>query len=154
MKLPAVIIASIVIWVAIRGAAAGQVREPDAEKNPLVSVDVRLSASALKRGDSGELHILFSPADGIHINSPPPLGVSLDPPRLLRLNGAPLQATDRGNAYLLATLPVRQLFTVSRKARPGTLTLRGTITYYYCSDPEGWCRKSTHPFALSLTIVK
>ena len=94
--------------------------------------------------------ITFKPVEGIHINLQPALSFSLDSASLATLSGG--LALPKGGPYLNTSAPVMQRFTISGKARPGRLMLKGTLTYFYCSDKEGWCSRFKQPVEIALTV--
>ena len=120
--------------------------------NLFVKVDVSLADSVLRPGDRGRVLVSFTPADGIHINVDPPVSVKIQKNSLISLRGNPDMTTDKETGFLSSGTPVEQLFSVSHKAAPGEHTITGTITYYFCSDTEGWCRKQSQAVTLTLNI--
>lgn len=136
----------LVTWL----APAGDRSEP----NKFVRVDLELSESILHPGQLGELKVHFSPVAGIHITSDPQMRISLDPKSPFRLNGAIKQSIDSSTSYLSTGEPVIQVFNVPPKTQTGRRFLKGTLTYYFCSDEEGWCRKFVQPFDFPLSIEK
>jgi len=54
--------------------------------------------------------------------------------------------------YLDLTLPVTFPVTLDPAAPRGTHDARGTVTYYYCSKREGWCRKGTADVAFPIAV--
>ena len=56
-----------------------------------------------------------------------------------------------GRAPLFLDL-VKQQFQLSPGAPHGPVTLKGTLTYYFCSDKEGWCSKYKQPVEIALTV--
>ena len=117
-----------------------------------VKVDVSLADSVLRPGDRGRVLVSFTPVDGIHINVDPPVTLTIRKNSLLSLQGNPDMTTDKVTGFLSTETPVGQLFSISHKATPGPHTITGTITYYFCSDTEGWCRKQSQAVTLTLNI--
>jgi hypothetical protein len=52
--------------------------------------------------------------------------------------------------YLDPSKAIVQRFTVDTPPRSGPVTLKGILTYYYCSDAEGWCSRFRQPFTVTL----
>ena len=122
--------------------------------NSYVKLEVKLSRETAKPGGSGEIRITFAPVEGIHVNADPPVEFRFDSTSEVVLQGTPRLVVDKRTGYLSTAAQVKQGFLVPRTVKPGTQQLKGVITYYYCSDTEGWCTKFTQPVELSLTIIK
>lgn len=119
-----------------------------------VTTRVAVKDSVVRAGSEGTILISFVPVDGIHITSTPAVTMSLEKNSPFAIRKPAGFKTDKKTGFLATSSPVEQRFVVAKDSSPGTHVLRGTITYYFCSDEEGWCRKSTHPVELKLTIVK
>jgi hypothetical protein len=55
-------------------------------------------------------------------------------------------------SYLDLTLPVTFPVTVARGTPRGSHDAKGTVTYFYCSKREGWCRKGTAEVAFPIVL--
>ncbi|MBM2841143.1 MAG: hypothetical protein HW412_1671, partial [Bacteroidetes bacterium] len=115
---------------------------------------ISLADTIVTQGGTGKIMIAFTPIDGIHINVDPPLSVKLERNTPFRFEGKLDISTDKESGYLSMSMPVEQRFAVTRKTKPGSHTIKGTLVYYFCSDTEGWCRKFTQPIALKLNVTK
>lgn len=84
-------------------------------------------------------------------------------PRIKFATGAPLVAPappkssgiipDPANAkYLDLSKPVRFAVTPAANAAKGLTTVKITLSYFYCSKRENWCRKGTADFNLSVVL--
>ncbi|HUL42723.1 MAG TPA: hypothetical protein VLY03_00030 [Bacteroidota bacterium] len=123
-------------------------------QNSYVQCRVQTKQKNLQPGSSGELLITLKPQEGIHINLQPAIDVKLDSSVAVTAVGKteiPRQATAN---YLDTSIPVKQSFAVPKSAQPGNIVVRGTITYFYCSDAEGWCSRFKQPFLVNLTVVR
>ena len=54
--------------------------------------------------------------------------------------------------YLDLTLPVTFPVTLAPGTPRGTHDAKGTVTYFYCSKREGWCRKGTAEVAFPIAV--
>ncbi len=144
---------AITLALVYQCAAAGKGDNAKAT-NANVKVQVHLSRQTFKAGDTGELTIMLEPAEGFHINANPPVELRLDDPKTIMLKGALTQAVDRKNGYLSTRTPVRQTFYVPKETPAGSHTITGTVTYFYCSDTEGWCQRYKQPVSVSFTLAK
>lgn len=125
---------------------------PSSATNQYVSCKVNLGKRTLQPGSTGEMLITLKPSAGIHINLTPPISLTLDSSTTVTPMGSP--EIPKKKKFLDVTKPIRQPFTVSPALKPGTVTIKGTVTYYYCSDAEGWCSKFKQPIELSIRVVK
>jgi hypothetical protein len=97
-----------------------------------------------KTSGAGEVAVTFAPKDpDVKINVVPPPRLKLDEAqKLLAEKPAPRRAGAPDEKYLDLTFPV--VFPVSViGAVHGEQSVKGALTYYYCSHREGWCRKGT-----------
>ena len=145
MKLP--IIAPVAALLALQPALGGTLKLTG---NRSVTVEITLKEATLASGAAGEMAISFAPAAGIHVNSTPAPEFTLDSSSLASLSGR--LTFPKGTQYLKPASAVKQRFQLSRGAKPGPVTLKGTLTYYFCSDKEGWCSKYKQPVEIALTV--
>jgi hypothetical protein len=143
---------AIVLAMLPSGAMAQQGADPGLI--PHVKVYASLSKQAFKGGETGELRITFSPEEGYHINANPPVEFAIDSGKAVLLKGELTQPVDRSNGYLSTRSPVRQTVYVPGTVAPGIHVMKATVTYYYCSDREGWCVRYRQPVSLSFTLVR
>jgi len=120
----------------------------------LVKTEISVSRNVLRPGERGDIVLHLDPSDGIHVNARPPVTFAVAPGGIVILDSLAEQPIDVRHGYLATSHPVRQPFHVLPDTRPGEYTLRGTCTYFYCSDNEGWCRKASLPIELTFTIMK
>src|SRR5689334_989511 len=125
----------------------------DPPPNEYVAFKARLAPGPLRAGGRAELLFSLTPKEGIHINVKPAMELKLEPGSPFALDGKlRLESMKADTLELLnAARPVRQGILLAHSAKPGTLTLRGTLVYYYCSDAEGWCSRYRQPVALTVT---
>ncbi len=55
--------------------------------------------------------------------------------------------------YLDLTLPVTFPVTLAPGTPRGSHDAKGTVTYFYCSKREGWCRRGTAEVAFPITVT-
>lgn len=98
-----------------------------------------------KAAGSGDVAVTFVAHDTeVHINENPAPRLKLDPEQKILVEkpaktpAAPPPAPGEGK-YLDLTFPVVFPVTVAAPAAP--VTVKATVTYFYCSKREGWCRK-------------
>lgn len=105
-----------------------------------------------KAAGAGEVAVTFAPTDpDVKINTTPAPKLKLDAAqKLLADKAAPARAGSPGEKYLDTTFPV--MFPVAVLGPvSGSSTVKGAVTYYYCSHREGWCRKGTADVDIPVT---
>ena len=146
MKLPTLtLLATILAVVPLRAGSPQRI-----SGNKSVTVEIALKKTSLAPGASGEMAFTFAPVAGIHVNLKPPPEFTLDSSSLAALSGR--LVLPKGTEYLKPSASVTQRFQLSPNAKPGPATLNGTLTYYFCSDKDGWCSKYKQPVAIALTV--
>lgn len=102
------------------------------------------------------ISVTLQPADpAVHVNERPAPRLKLDPDQVVLLDKQPAaKAGDDGPeaGYLDPAFPV--LFPVALKAGAphGTHDIRGTVTYFYCSKTEAWCRKGKAEITVPVAV--
>jgi hypothetical protein len=119
-----------------------------------VKVWTHLSRETFKPGETGEITITIAPSEGFHVNANPPVELRLEGEKKVLLKGSLSQVTDKSNGYLSTRSPIRQSIYVPSTTKPGFHVLKGTVTYYYCSDAEGWCQRFRQAITLSFTVTQ
>ena len=105
-----------------------------------------------KTPGAGEVAVTFAPKDpDVKINVTPPPRLKLDEgQKVLAEKAAPKRGGAADEKYLDLTFPV--MFPVSvLGSAPAAQTVKGALTYYYCSHREGWCRKGTADVEIPVT---
>jgi hypothetical protein len=120
--------------------------------NSSVQFSVTAEQMKLAPGGAGTLIFTLHPKAGIHINLEPGLTITTDSSSGVTLYGKPKIPLEGQTNYLDAAKPIRQSFRMPAHASSDTLTVSGTLTYYYCSDAEGWCSRFKQPFSLQIRI--
>ena len=129
---------------------------PQAVPSPHFDVAAAYEAPA-KKGATGHIVFEFKKKD-------PDVNINEDPaPRIKFAPGSPLVAPappkssgvipDPANAhYIDLAKPVRFAVTVAPDAAKGLSTVKTTVSYFYCSKRENWCRKGTADFDLAVVL--
>jgi len=125
----------------------------DPSPNDYVRLEVRPAPATMRPGSSGVIELHFFPAGGIHVNADPTVQFSLDSASALQLTGKPAMTTDTSTGYLSAAVPVKQNVALRKPTAPGSLTVKGTVTYFYCSDSEGWCNRQKQPVEFTIVVT-
>jgi hypothetical protein len=129
---------------------------PQATTSPHFDVAAAYEAP-VKKGAVANIVVEFKKKDpDVNINEEPAA-------RIKFAQGSPLAAPpppkssgeipDPSKAhYLDLTKPVRFPVTVAPGATKGLSTVKTTVSYFYCSKRENWCRKGTAEFDLAVVL--
>jgi hypothetical protein len=100
-----------------------------------------------KAAGSGDVAVTFVAHDpDVHVNENPAPRLKLDPAQKVLVakpvKSAPVAPPAPGEAkYLDLAFPV--LFPVTASEPSASASVKATVTYFYCSKRDGWCRKGT-----------
>lgn len=136
---------SFALALALAGAGSAGAEAPsstEAGSSPHFAITAQFRPG--KTAGAGEVAVTFAPKDpDVKINVTPPPRLKLDEgQKVLAERVAPKRAGAPDEKYLDLTFPV--VFPVSVLGSvPAAQTVKGSLTYYYCSHREGWCRKGT-----------
>jgi hypothetical protein len=121
-----------------------------------------LSASfepSTKAGAPAAIAVNFVPQDpDVKINQEPGPRLKLDPAQQVLVDKQPPAPThvtpyDPDTArYLDPGQPVRFPVAIASGAPKGRQAVHASVTYFYCSKREGWCRKGTDEVELAVTV--
>ena len=120
--------------------------------NSYVKCTVDASHTTIKPGDTGVIFVSLKPAKGIHVNLTPAMGVVFDSAGQVQAHGS--LEIPKKETFLDASKPVRIPFVLSPGAKPGAVTVKASLTYYYCSDAEGWCSRYKQPLEVTIKVAK
>jgi hypothetical protein len=145
---------SFLCFLTLLSATFGSVRAGD--KPVAVNEHVKYSAEtkkkSLKPGEAGEILISLKPVKGIHINLTPPISVRFDTVSGVRQNG--VLTIPAHNKFLDDSKKIVVPFLLPATMRPGVTAIKAELTYYYCSDAEGWCSRFKQPVEIPLNVTK
>ena len=93
----------------------------------------------------------------VKINQEPAPRLKLDPEQGVLLDRQAPPAAHKGESggepkYLDTSLPVAFPVALNPKATKGEQPVKGTVTYFYCSKREGWCKKGTSEVAFTVAV--
>jgi hypothetical protein len=142
----------VAAFLLLPGRTATASEGPDGDES--VRITIALLDSLLRPGATGTLAATFVPAEDMHINATPAVEFTITSSKVFRLVGRPQQKVDERNGYLSLRGPVMQKFLLDNRARPGHHRIKGRLTYFYCSNSEGWCRKRVVSFERTVRVVR
>ncbi len=94
----------------------------------------------------------------IRVNEVPAPRLKLDPSQALLLyepaarKSLPPSFDPADAKYLDPDVPVRFSVELAGDAPKGIHTVKATVTYFYCSKRQGWCRKGTEKVELAVKV--
>lgn len=106
---------------------------------------------------TGNVLVTFLPNDpDVKVNQEPAPRLKLDPEQTVLVDRQPPPAR-RGESggepkYLDTSLPVAFPVSLNPRAPKGEQPVKGTLTYFYCSKREGWCRKGTSEVIVTVAV--
>jgi len=135
--------------------------EVGAPNNEYIKISVKVDKDSLKAGGQGKLLFTIKPNVGFHVNVEPPIALELaDSKNFILLNkkfvpDSTIKAITTKDGYKIFNpeAPVVFAFKVAKSLKPGKYTLQAKLTYYYCSDAEGWCSFSTENFSVKINVI-
>ena len=132
---------------------------PGTDKSkPVQNKDVQFKSTVVEKtlrpGATGTLQITLTPSKGIHVNVEPAMSLQIDSTGAVTQVDKPAIVKDEKKGTLDASKPVTVKFTLAKTVKPGPLTLKGSFTYFYCSDAEGWCNRFKQPVEVKVTVSK
>jgi hypothetical protein len=123
---------------------------------------VTVSASYVppaKPGAAGAVAVVFDTKDpDVHVNRDPAPRLALDPEQRVLVDKQPPRARRGGSADVEAAgfyesgAPVSFAVAVAPGAPKGEHDVKGTVTYFYCSKRDGWCRKGTSELEIPVAV--
>jgi hypothetical protein len=121
-------------------------------------VDVSAAYVPASKGASASIAVTIEPQDpAVHVNESPGPRLKLDASQAVLLDKqAPARVTGADPAaearYLDPMVPVFFPVAVQPGAPRGSHSVKGTVTYYFCSKTEGWCRKGTSEILVDVPV--
>jgi hypothetical protein len=138
--------------LALLAVAAGIVRADRVE------VSATYVAPA-KPGTNGAVSVTFEPKDpDVHVNRDPAPRLKLDPDQRVLLDKQPPPPRRSGSADVEAAgffepgTPVTFAVAPAPGLAKGDHEAKATVTYFYCSKRDGWCRKGTTEVEIPVTV--
>lgn len=112
-----------------------------------------------KPGAHGAVAVTFEPKDpDVRVNRDPAPRLKLDPGQRVLLDKQPPPPPRGGSAdveaagFLEPGTPVTFAVALAPGAPKGEQEAKGTVTYFYCSKRDGWCRKGTTEVEIPVTV--
>ncbi|MBI4548177.1 MAG: hypothetical protein HY707_09360 [Ignavibacteriae bacterium] len=149
MKITLIIVALSLVLPPV-GLAGGTIKP----ENQHVTFNITAKPSELKVGVQGRLLISLKPKQGFHIVIIPPMQITFDSLCGIQLIDKPDIPQTTNKEYVDTSKPITQKFALATTLKPGAATIKGILTYFYCSDAEGWCSKFKQPIELTIKVLK
>ncbi|MCX6136481.1 MAG: hypothetical protein NTV54_03180 [Ignavibacteriales bacterium] len=121
-------------------------------ENKYVRYTAAVSDSVCSPGKHILLTFLLSPVDGVHVNADPSPEFSFAAQQSVATSDTLGFAIDSGTGHLDPTRPLTFGFRVPPSTPPGILHLRGSLSYFFCSDEKGWCNHFNQPVTIQIHV--
>lgn len=112
-----------------------------------------------KPGADAAIAVTFVPLDPeVHVNQEPAPRLKLDTGQRVLVDKQPPAPTriptfdPETTKYIDPKLPVYFPVAVAAGVPKGTESVKVTVTYFYCSKREGWCRKGTAEVEVPVSV--
>jgi hypothetical protein len=135
----------------LMGTGTGNPRS-DQSLNKFVAYKVNVDKHSFTMGTKGTLLFTLQPKQGIHINIEPGPTFSFDSSCGISSGGKLEVSKDDSSGFLSKQKPIKQIFFVPKNFKSGTISVKGTLIYYYCSDAEGWCSRFKQPVETTIEV--
>jgi hypothetical protein len=121
--------------------------------NTSVQFSAATERKKISAGGADTLVFTLHPKSGIHINLEPGLSIVADSSSGVSFSGKPEIPIDAKTNFLDESKPIRQGYRAPAHLSSDSITISGVMTYYYCSDKEGWCSRFKQPFILKIRVT-
>ncbi|HTK82595.1 MAG TPA: hypothetical protein VL633_09915 [Bacteroidota bacterium] len=138
----------VLVLVSFLSSVAGTA--PDTQTNKQVAFTAALKEKSVQAGSTATLLIRLRPQKGIHINLKPAISIIVDSTDGILRAGTP--NIPQADSFLNTSKPIVQQVTLPAGLKKGKAFISGTVTYFFCSDAEGWCSRFAQPFKVPLTV--
>ena len=142
----------IFILLVFIAALSAAVEKKISTNNEHVKLEMKLPEK-ISLKSSGTLSFLFTPLEGIHINTDPEFELLLEKQSVFEITGNP-RYTKNKKGYLETKKPIEFTFKAKNGTMLGRQTLRGKLNYFYCSDKDGWCNRCTEQIEIIVEVVR
>jgi hypothetical protein len=136
----------IAVWLVLQTPGTPVTAQP----NPFVAIEAR-AASALSAGAAGHISVFFRPKKGIHVNTVPAIGITIEKKSFAGVVGK-ISVSKDAHGYVDPAQPVVVALTPSPGTAKGRHTMKLKIVYFICSDAEGWCNRNEQSLDVPVTV--
>jgi len=134
----------------------------------VASDDVKITAKAatdtVRAGKETPLVFHLQPKEGLHVNIEPAIKLALSDAKNFVLVAEKFVPDSTSKTVMTKDgykifdpqheQPITFAVKVKKDAKPGRYPLKAKLTYYYCSDTEGWCSFANQEFVFNLVVIK
>jgi hypothetical protein len=129
-----------------------------------VKITAKASQDTVRAGKETRLIFHMQPKAGLHVNVEPAIKLALLESKNFTLRAEKF-APDSASKILTTkdgykifdpqyAQPVAFAVKVMKATKPGRYPVKAKLTYYYCSDAEGWCSFAHQEVVFNLIVVK
>ena len=121
--------------------------------NNQVKLEISTSQKQFKPAARGEILFRFTPVEGIHINTDPPIAIDFEKNPNIEFIGVSNVATDE-HGYVNTKKTLAYKIRIKKETGAGTYTVKGKIQYFFCSEIDGVCNKIDEKIEVKIIVAK
>jgi hypothetical protein len=121
-------------------------------KNDHVKLELSVQATVSEK-TAATVSFMFTPLEGIHVNTLPNIEFKLEKDSPFELIGKPTFVKTEKD-YLDVTQPVIVTVKAKKNSVKGRAVIKGKLNYFFCSDKDGWCNRFSQPIEIGIEITK
>lgn len=129
-----------------------------------VTITAHAAKDTVRAGREMQLIFQMQPAAGFHVNVEPPIKLALlDTQDFVLVAGkfipdSSAKTLTTADGYKIFdpkhTQPVKFAVKPAKNIKPGKYPVKVKLTYFFCSDQEGYCSFKNQEFVFNLVVVK
>lgn len=129
-----------------------------------VKITAKAAQDTVRAGKATRLIFQLQPQAGLHVNIEPAIKLTLIDAKSFKLAAEKFvpdstsKTVTTKDGYKIFdpnhAQPVTFIVKAEKNTKPGLHPVKAKLTYYYCSDAEGWCSFANQEFVFNLVVVK
>jgi hypothetical protein len=143
---------SIGVAIGVMAGAAVSVFGQTFDDTTHLKIAYRLETAASVRDSGPAILVNFSPASDVHVNARPAVTCTFDPESPFQIKGKPIVSVDEAQNRVDTSVPVKFRIRPRKGTKPGTYACKGVVSFLYCSDIEGTCRRGKDSFSILIEV--
>jgi len=135
-----------------------------AQENEEVKIAAKALKDTVRAGRTAQFVFHLQPAEGFHVNVEPQIKLALMDTKDFTLvaekftPGAEAKTLTTEDGYKIFdpqhAQPVAFAAKVAKSLKPGKYPVKTKLTYFFCSDKDGFCSFKSRQFVFNLVVVK
>lgn len=135
-----------------------------AQESEEVKITAKAEKDTVRAGRATQFVFHMQPAEGFHVNVEPQIKLALLDAKAFTLvaekftPGAEAKTLTTEDGYKIFdpqhTQPIAFAVKVAKSLKPGKYPVKTKLTYFFCSDKDGFCSFKNQEFVFNLVVVK